>query len=168
MDIKRCKFLYEQAFGEDEVDFENKLFSDCLKYLKTFEVDKKIRSMLFLLPATLKTQEKSLNAYYLYAAATEIKSRNKGYMSSLINSLSYDNPIFLKPANEDVIEFYKKLRFKPVNATKRYNPKTRIIPCCEYKDLSKYEKYADENYLLMYRYNKPINLQEISFPFTME
>ena len=106
--IEEIKEIYKTAFGSyplfDEPFFE--AFTDCAK---TYEVNGKTVSVLFLLPCTLKGEK----IYYLFAAATKRGEENKGYMTKLLDIVLKETkePIFLKPASDSLVDFYKKRGF---------------------------------------------------------
>lgn len=168
-DINRCIEIYNKTFN-DEKEFTERLFSKCHKYCRGLKEINEIVSMLFLLPVTLNYEGNKVKAKYLYAAATDSRYRNRGYMRRLIDWVFEEDssPIFLKPADESLIEFYKKLGFETVTATKAENSDVCLIPENEFAEISSDCNYLDENYTLMYHAKDKLDLDGISFPFTME
>lgn len=169
-DLNMAKDIYLKSFNETESDFNKKLFKTCNKYMQVIRDNDKICSILFLLPVELNNNGVKQKAKYLYAAATDEKIRNKGYMSMLLNNVikEADCPIFLKPANERLISFYKKFGFKTISATKSKNDNLCLLPCDEFKEMTNDITHSNEEYVLMcYSKDNP-NLNGISFPFTME
>ena len=166
--LSQCKALYKEAFCDDDLAFEKVLFETCFKYCKFIEKNGKIVSMLFLLPTVLKTKERSLKCGYIYAAATLKECRGKGYMSHLINEVQGDMALFLKPANDSLIKFYKNLGFKTVSAEKT----TDFPMLCPAEDfLTLAELFPDdenkEKYIAMY-FAKDIKIEKLNFIQTME
>lgn len=167
-DVKSCKAIYTQAFGQENNEFMLSLFGNCFKYCKTLKENGKISSMLFLLPATLKIGEQEIEAEYLYAAATDKDERGKGYMSKLIENIKGEKPIFLKPANDSLIPFYERYGFRCITATKDRNNELCLVPIKEFSALSDKTEYTNQEYTLMYYSKQNLNINGISFPFTME
>lgn len=100
--------IYEEAFGTDE-PFDSLFFENFGSFVKTYTVNGKTVSILFLLPCKLKGK----TIYYLYAAATKNGERGKGYMTAFIKSVleTSDAPVFLKPEREELVPFYEKVGF---------------------------------------------------------
>ena len=168
MDIfSECKALYNSVFGEADSTFEDRLFEECFNYCRYLERDGKVVSLLFLLPC--KTGKE--NCFYLFAAATKMSERKKGYMSKLINDIlkETDTPIFLRPANDALINYYGKLGFNLTRGTKQKNEPC-IVPQAEFEALIKSFdfKETNETYPLMYSNNKKIDFRNINFVYTME
>lgn len=164
-----CRSLYREAFGEDDTEFENSLFDNCFKYCKFIKKNGKVVSMLFLLPAILETESGSQKSNYIYAAATLKEYRGKGYMAKLIDSVKSDSPLFLRPANEGLIAFYKKFGFKTVEARK-----TKALPCLKPAEnfLTLAEKLPENEsgakYTAMYFASGGFKLNKLNFIYTME
>ncbi len=166
--LEQCIFLYREAFGEDDLEFEKALFENCFKYCKFIKENEKIVSMLFLLPTVLKTEEQSYKSAYIYAAATLKECRGKGYMSKLIKENQGDIPLFLKPANDALIKFYKNSGFKTVLAEKSANL-PMLCPTEDFLTLTKLfpDSESHEKYTAMY-FGKALKLQNLNFIHTME
>lgn len=166
--LEQCRVLYREAFGEDDIEFETALFNNCFKYCRFSEENEKIVSMLFLLPTVLKTEKCSLKCGYIYAAATLKECRGKGYMSRLINEVQGDMPLFLKPANDTLIGFYKGLGFKTVSA-KKSTGLPMLCPAEDFSTLAELFPDAEDgkNYTAMYL-GKDLNLKSLNFIQTME
>lgn len=166
-----CDEIYCEAFGEDEADFRNKLFESCFKYVCFLEDNGEILSMLFKLPCKIITNEEKLNAGYIYAAATPIKHRSKGYMSLLLENVkqSHNGVLFLRPANEGLIDFYKKNGFKTITGICNKNGFPLVEPIENFAKLT--QNIKDENneeFTLMYYCEKDINLENLHFIYSME
>lgn len=162
--------IYDEAFC-DEREFTDRLFDRCGDYCKTLEKDGNTVSMLFLMPCTLVLHGKSQSAHYIYAAATGKKYRGRGYMTELLNNIkkSESGILFLKPANEGLIKFYSHCGFKTFNAVRNKNNEKYIIPLGGFAEISADCRYENSSYTAMfYGGNRDIDLNGVSFPFTME
>ena len=120
MSINECKEIYREAFGSDG-EFENRLFTCCFKYCRTFSIGGKTASMLFALPCNIHSDAAPVSAYYIFAAATKKEFRGNGYMSRLIRSLEADRLLFLKPASPSLFGFYERLGFQPFSVSSNEN-----------------------------------------------
>ncbi len=170
MDKKLCINLYKQAFGSDEPDFETALFDNCFECCRYIKQGETIIAMAFLLPCTLKTENQTTDAFYIFAAATDLKYRNMGYMSKLIEDFKLcDKPLFLRPANDSLIEFYKRLGFSPIKA-KKCEAIPYLKPRSSFKELANlfYEDATGEEYTAMYFCKDTITLESLNFIYTME
>lgn len=90
-------------------------------------------SMLVLLDGTLVNNRKEYPLYYVYAACTHPRYRNKGKMGQLLR-LSYEKAVkdgkhglFLNPASEKLIHYYEHEGFKIFSGIK-----TKILPSSSY------------------------------------
>jgi len=170
--ISECRKIYEQAFGEDDKEFENLLFEKCSEYIKTAEYEGKVRSMLFALPCKIFTDNGEFEAVYIYAAATDEKFRGRGYMSALISQITEnaDKIVFLRPANDGLIAYYKKLGFLTVDAQKNENELPKAVPLGVFSDLVKQIGFKPDNssYTAMYHTSSPVELKQLKFVYTME
>lgn len=97
--------LWKEAFGdsEEEIAFfiENVNDAECLAYY----VDGEIASMMYLVKCRIKSAE----SYYIYAACTAEKHREKGLMSKLIDFAEKEYPsLCLIPANDGLIDYYSQ------------------------------------------------------------
>ena len=81
-----------------------------------------IVSALYLLPQQLWTQERRLDAYYLYAAATLPSARGEGEMGGLIRRaqerclLRGKSVLLTLPASEGLYGYYARFGFSPLPA----------------------------------------------------
>ena len=109
--LKQCRELYNTAFGDDGA-FADMLFSSFSKDLRYITENGKLVCMAFCIDVFVKDKK----GKYLYAVATDNEYRNKGYMSRLFEKIEeefkaeYDF-LCLHPANEGLIELYKKKGF---------------------------------------------------------
>lgn len=101
-DIIKC---WQEAFGDSKEDIlffiNNVKDSKCLALYN----EEKIASMLYLVKCNL--------GYYIYAACTLNRYRSCGYMTELLNFCKnkFDR-LCLIPANEGLIEYYRKRGFE--------------------------------------------------------
>lgn len=102
--------LHLNTFPEDDAEFTAQLFDtffaeSCFyKYLNG-----KIVSQLFVLNSVVN----GLDAGYIYAAATDEKYRRQGFMKELIEKVKlYYNQLTLKPATNELYNYYAKFGFK--------------------------------------------------------
>lgn len=167
MKIDECVKIYKEAFGSSE-PFDTMLFESFSDCLHTVNHNGKTVSMLFTLPCTLNFEGKKSRLYYIYAAATDSKYRGKGYMSALIKEVAQgmDAPLFLKPATESLVGFYRGLGFKEINATAK-NGSAFISVEEEHRQLSNLCDNCPEKYILMIIGDFPRDITELSFPYTM-
>ena len=161
-EIKEIKEIYKTAFGSypqfDEPFFE--AFSDCAK---TYEVNGKTVSVLFLLPCTIKGER----IYYLFAAATKRGEENKGYMTKLLRTVlnGTKEPVFLKPATESLIEFYKKRGFVKTIG-KANGGEIKIEVSKEIEHLSALCDRCPREFVLMT--SKKLPYSSLEFPYIMQ
>ncbi len=156
--------IYRESFGEDK-EFEKLLFKNPPETLK---IEGKTVSQLFLLPCSIKSGEETLNAKYIYAAATKKSERKKGYMSKLLKRVIKENDILiLRPASQELKNYYKKFGFKEFAATDTENPNLYITPLENFGDLALLEGRTNEGDFPLMALNSPIDLKGVSFPFTM-
>ena len=134
MKYKALREIYREAFGDDG-GFEDRLFSICDEYLRSVSCGEEAAAMLFALPCKIDLGKESFDVCYLYAAATKKKYRGRGYMSGLIKELKIEGkPIFLKPASEELIDFYERLGFKQLGVI----PKGFRMKDGHYEDICPY------------------------------
>lgn len=170
LDISQCRRIYDEAFC-DEKAFTDSLFDACGSYCRTLEKDGKTVSMLFLMPCSLMLHGKGQSAHYIYAAATEKKYRGRGYMTKLLDNIkkSENGILFLKPANEELVEFYSRCGFKKIKAFKYKNDEKYILPLGGFAEISNSCVYEQTSYTAMfYGGERNVDLNGVSFPFTME
>ena len=161
-----CK-IYKQAFGSSE-PFDTLLFEafgDCIESLK--DVNGRELSMLFKIPCTLHIGSISKKIYYIYAAATAVDCRGRGYMKKLILRVlkTSDAPLFLKPATRDLVKFYRSLGFSCIAAGS--DGQAEITVNQKQKQLSKYCESCKNDYILMFS-KPPCGVNKIKFSEIME
>ena len=111
---EQAQELYMLCFPDDSEQFAKTFTENCFDDCRYILKDGKLISMLFLLDCEIVTEEKKVEAKYLYAAATHPSFRSKGFMKKLINQVKAEaqEPIITKPANEELFSFYRSLGFK--------------------------------------------------------
>lgn len=169
MNEEKCRKIYREAFMDEDRTFENLLFDVCLESLKTLNDKNETVSMLFLLPCVLESDSKKINAFYLYAAATDTNRRKKGYMESLIkNVLEQCDLVFLRPANEKLCDYYKKFGFKKITANS-FKGELYLSPCGSYKQLVSLTGLSDNNeeFDIMYYSKNKIEINSVIFNHSM-
>jgi GNAT superfamily N-acetyltransferase len=107
-------------------------FGDSKAYIRSFlsaigtpdrclvaELEGKIASMLFMLPAEIKIEKETRKLFYIYACATSPAFRGKGLMRDLLEA-SYKQAVeqsafglMLIPASKELSAYYQKNGFEP-------------------------------------------------------
>lgn len=159
--------IYKDAFGSSE-PFDSLLFNffgDCIHTVSDSKGN--AVSMLFKIPCTLLKNGREIKVYYIYAAATDKKHRKSGYMKKLLTEISEntDAPLFLKPAEKELIAFYRRLGFTCVPAG---NDGDAVITVCEkQKQLSHYCESCTYDYVLMFS-KVPYGIKKVEFRYPMD
>lgn len=169
MNEQDCRLIYREAFCDPDTEFEDKLFKNCFKYCRVKKADGKTVSMLFALPCELFDGEKREEAVYIYAAATLASYRGKGFMTELIDSLkSEGKTLFLVPADDGLIPFYKRCGFKKFTAFTFKKCEKYAAPIREFVPLSNGEKAQGEySFTAIYCSDGIRHLDGLYFPFSM-
>ena len=161
--------IYKEAF-EEYLPFEEKLFGKALEYVEFLEDEGTAKSILFLLPCTLDTPKGEIPAKYIFAAATKATDRKKGYMEKLLERIKNENSefLFLRPASQKLEEYYKKIGFQSFVGTSD-DEKFKIKPSyiMEYLSEGITEKQGS-TFVLMYYYKNEIDINKMSFIYSME
>lgn len=117
-DIPMIRKLMSDTFG-DNLSFTKLFFRFFYRdNVLLYEIDGKIVSMAFLLPATMKIDQKELAMTYLYACATDTQYRKRGLMNRILDKAFHDAVArneagtFLLPANEPLYHFYETAGFE--------------------------------------------------------
>lgn len=160
----RAKQIYNEAFGEEDNEFADKLFEKCFKYCHYLKKDGRIVSLCFCLPCKIGNRQ----AKYIFAVTTPKEFRGKGYATELINEIKAENDdiLILRPVNESLIGFYKNLEFIEFKATNSSSA-FLIEPLDEYKELAKDYKENKGEFTAMYYSKREESFENISFPFSM-
>lgn len=168
-DKQACIELYREAFGDDG-EFTRRLFDDffdCCHYIKDGGT---VAAMLFLLPCELITPDKRRAARYLFAAATAKRMRGKGLMTRLIEKCcaKCHEFIFLKPADEGLINFYSHRGFVTVRAVRSLDGECRIEVPEAFRSLAKGSRVDGSSYTLMYHDRQQERLETLAFGMPMD
>ena len=161
--------IYKEAF-EESLDFEEKLFGKGFPFVEYIEDGGAVKSILFLLPCTLVTKQGELPAKYIFAAATKFSQRKKGYMEKLLEKIKNENEefLFLRPASKSLEEYYGKLGFKSFVGTSS-DSDIKIKPSPIMKSLSEgITEEQGKEFVLMYSYKNEIDIDKVSFIYSME
>lgn len=163
------KSIYTEAFGAEDKEFKESLFSNCFKHLKQLVKSGKAVSELFLLPCELEINNEKQDANYLFAAATLKSERGKGYMSELIEKVKKESkaPIFLRPANKNLIKFYEQKGFELISARNSLNGNINLIPNDEFKSLMPFADAPDNSKFDFMVYGKEIN-ETVNFSYSFD
>lgn len=167
-----CRKIYREAFCDPDTVFEDALFKNCFEYCHTLSIENKIVSMLFALPCNISTEEKNTNGIYIYAAATLKEEQGKGYMTELLEEIKecFNCPIFLRPANKPLVDFYKKTGFKEISTNNKSFGKLTATPKEGFEKLiTELHLPPDtDDFILMYYSENELELNNIRFVNSME
>lgn len=110
--------LWVQAFRDPKEDIAH--FLDTFDYVKTAFVlckNERICSMLFLLPTAVQDGDHRFSAGYIYAGATDMEARGKGYYRRLLDYAAQTArqagtaALLLRPATECLADSYRRMGF---------------------------------------------------------
>ena len=162
------KNIYRLSFGTD-TEFENLLFDSCGSFAEVFEIDGVPVSFLFALPCKIHDGEKVCEFIYIFAAATHPDYRKKGYMAKLLEKVTekYKKPLILRPANKELINYYKKFGFATFTALDTEKGSLYLTPVQGYKTLADLSDTTAEGSFTVMARNSPLNLNGLYFPYTM-
>ena len=154
--------IYKNAFGASS-EFDTPFFEAFLSCVKTYEVKGSVVSILFLIPCKMGKDK----IYYLYAAATKKGEENKGYMTKLLDTVLSETkePVFLKPASDSLVEFYKKRGFVKTIG-KALGGEIKIEAPKEMEHLSALCDKCPEKFVLMV--SKKLPYKSLEFPYIMQ
>ncbi len=88
---------------------------NCLVY----QVGEKIAAVVYLLPARIAAKKGTVQAHYIYAAATLPEYRSRGFMAALLAAAALvgarrgDQYSFLLPATKELYPMYQKSDYRP-------------------------------------------------------
>ena len=158
------KEMYHAAFGEEDNSFEDRLFDTCFKYCKTLEKEDRTVSMCFSLPCSIGETK----AKYIFAVTTAEEFRGKGYANELIENIKAedDSVLILRPVNESLVPFYEKMGFVRLAASNEGGSVTVKPEGC-YAELATNQKETEGNFTAMYYSEKPIDMENVYFPYSM-
>ena len=116
----------------------------------------------------IKTNDKEIKAYYLYAVTTGKDYRHQGLMSKLFREKLRDGAFyFLKPSSEGVQKFYELQGFKKIIGTiEDVYPKIEVSD--SFKNLSALCDKPRGEYTLMIKSNLAEDIEKLSFKYTLE
>lgn len=140
---EQAKQLYLNTFTEENEESANLLFDKFFVNNTLLKiVDGRVVSLLFLIDASIDLTESA----YIYGAATDEDYRNRGFIRELIDfaAQKYD-ALYLKPANENLFEFYKKLGFKTAFYKSKITglPKQNELSVCQIDNSQELYKIRD-------------------------
>ncbi len=166
----QCRAIYKEAFCEENAFFEDMLFESCFRYIRYIKFDGKIAAMLFALPCRIITESDDFEGFYVYAAATLKSERGKGHMTRLINELKKEGKaIFLRPADEGLVEFYKKLGFSEVEGVGCDCGCPQALPQVGFRELAeKLQIKADGSSFPIMVSQFETDIAKLNFPYSME
>ncbi len=107
--------LWEEAFGDSEeyIRFylENRFTEENMLVIRE---DDKIVSMASFWDASIKENDQIIPVKYVYAVATSISSRGKGYASRLMRHAyeKYQMPLILQPGSSSLFHYYANIGFQ--------------------------------------------------------
>lgn len=104
--------LWNKAFGDKAEDIERYL-KTILEYFLVYEEGGTVKGMLSVLPISFCGK----NGGYVYAVTTLNEYRGQGICNRLMEYVKADKKydfLVLKPQNESLIDFYKKMDFEKV------------------------------------------------------
>jgi len=118
-DVPALKQLFATCFNDTDDDFLNSFFNDYFSTTTGMVAirDKRIATMLFLCPATMKVNGIIRTLYYVYACGTLPEYRGLGLMKQLLET-AFDYAkqqnswgLLLVPAEKPLFGYYGKLGF---------------------------------------------------------
>ena len=168
---QQCRKLYREAFADPDTAFEDRLFSSCRRYLRTVEEGGEVVSMLFALPCKVRQKSgEETPAFYVYAAATQRQKRGQGWMGRLLEEVKKEGvPLFLVPASEALIGFYKRAGFRVFEASVLPVGGTEVIPTGGFAELAQGEKETRGGFFTaMWYAEKEMNWEKTTFPYRMQ
>ncbi|MBR7132343.1 MAG: GNAT family N-acetyltransferase [Clostridia bacterium] len=150
---EQCKKIYLEAFDDGDDSFTKMLFENCFEYCRYSVSGDTVTAMLFALPCELVCPTHSINTIYLYAVATLKDYRGQGIMSELIEKIkkqSQNTLLLLRPIDNSVISFYKRLGFKETAVDNRTSGLPFVKPLGGYRELAKAVGCDGESFTAMY------------------
>lgn len=163
---EQCKQLYSDAFGSSP-EFDKMLFDLFGDNIETYEKNGTVAAMYFKIPCQIKSGEKRLSAYYIYAVTTHKDFRHRGIMTKLFEKTltEPDTIYFLKPSSDGVIPFYRQAGFKQICGTINASENT-VEVCDNFKLLSNVCDKPRTEYKIMIKGN--LNIHKLTFAYTLE
>ena len=143
-DMPQMKDLWLNAFPEDTPDYVDEFLSlidpptcACCGF-----IGEKLVSMLFLVPAEILFEGKSLPVRYLYAGCTHKLWREHGFYGRLLSFAAEQAAfrgaiaIYLHPASENLFGFYERFGYQRGIDCTSYPPSKEIVQRYPYFRLS--------------------------------
>ncbi len=155
-----CIRLYDNAFHDDR-KFTAKLFDACFGNIETLRINGETVAMCFLLPCQIDGK----NAKYIYGFTVKEKYRGMGYGKELMEQIKNktDEILILRPADDGLIEYYKKFDFCEIEASNEKG-NIKVCPIDEFATINVMDKKG--NYTAMY-YSQNKLEGTLYFPYTM-
>ena len=171
--INECLKIYCEAFGNDEPEFTDLLFKNCFEDCVLSEYKNSVASMFFALPCEIITETKKIPSIYIYAAATAQNFRGQGFMTKLLEdykrTLPENTVLFLRPANNGLINFYKNCGFEVIKAQNDNSAFPLVKPINSFAKITKDITNGNgEEFTLMYYSKTPENINNLHFIYSME
>lgn len=124
-DITALKHLWSLCFPSDSADDIDSFFEEIYPIAVPFAgfiADEPV-SMLYLLPAEIRSQELCARVWYLYAGGTHPSHRSNGYYAELMNVArnwarsSEGVAIYLRPAEPRLFQYYASIGYaEPIHS----------------------------------------------------
>ena len=115
---RECRALYEAGFPGESEAFTDALFDayfpDCVRMISC---GGEVASMLFSIPYPVQSACGVIDARYLYGVVTHPAHRGKGLARELIAREAASHPVFLRPMQPSLFDFYARaglLPFSPI------------------------------------------------------
>lgn len=153
-----CMRLYDNAFHDGP--FTTKLFDLCFDSIKTLRVDGETVALCFLLPCEIDGKR----AKYIYGFTVKEKYRGQGYGKALMEKIQNetDEILILRPANESLVDYYKRFGFCEVSASNEKG-EISVVPTDCFERLCERDKKGQYT-AMAYNFNTDKTLY---FPFSL-
>lgn len=161
----KCREIFSQFFDETS-EFTDMLFNEFSDNLEHLKVKGEIVSILFKIPCEGAALGEN-NVFYLYGVATHKDFQGRGYIRKLMESCLDEEALYIvKPINDDVVSFYKKMGFKEVNAYKEGDCEIKIRVSDAHRELALMRGDTPDSYKIMYKWNREIDVICFSAPLS--
>lgn len=161
--------IYNSAF-EPDCEFDKCLFDKGFEYCRYIVEDGKAVSMAFLFPCRINTLDKNYEALYLYAAATHPDYKKQGLMTRILELAKKENKlVLLRPANTELLEFYKKRGFSEIigignNSTVPYVEAGEALKAVS----NRYTSHSNDEFSLMLYSPHKTGIEKLGFIYSMQ
>ncbi len=151
--------LYNDAFHDGP--FAEKLFSVCGDCVKTLRIDGEIIALCLLLPCEINGKK----AHYIYGFTVKEDYRGQGFGKQFMEKIiaKTEGLLILRPADNGLIEYYKKFGFKEINASNKAG-EILVLPTGAFKEIAEKDKKGE--YAAMYLGDCDLN-GTLYFPYSM-